>query len=306
MTSILERWLFPAEPPTRLAAMRILVSLFAIVYLLARAVHLTDFSQLDEAAFQPVGPISVLEAPWPPALVLSTFVIALLSGIAVCFGVYHPFTGPTFGLSLLWVLSYRNSWGMIFHTENLLVISALILSVAPAADVWSWDARRRNVASDATPSRRFGWALLALRWVVVLSYVVAGVAKLRAAGMDWAGGEVLRSHVAFDALRKLELGSVYSPIGAALVSQPWVFTPLAWLTLALEIGAPLALLGRRWAIVWCSTAWAFHFGVLVLMAIVFPYPLLGIAYAPFFAVERMFERWLWPVWQRVVPTSRPA
>src|SRR5690606_6418610 len=197
-------------------------------------------------------------APWPPALVVAAFGVALLSGVAACVGAYYPLSGPCFAISLLWVLSYRNSWGMVFHTEHLLVLSALIVGVAPAAEVWSWDARRNDTQPPVASARRYGWALLAIRWVVVLSYVVAGVAKLRAAGMDWAAGEILRSHIAFDAVRKLELGSVYSPIGAALVAHPWLFTPLAWLTLALELGAPLALLGGRWALVWCCTAWAFH------------------------------------------------
>src|SRR5690606_9701579 len=125
MTTPLERWLFPPEPATRLASMRILVGLFAIVYLLARVVHLTDFSQLGDSAFEPVGPISILEAPWPPALVVAAFGVALLSGVAACVGAYYPLSGPCFAISLLWVLSYRNSWGMVFHTENLLVLSAL-------------------------------------------------------------------------------------------------------------------------------------------------------------------------------------
>jgi hypothetical protein len=81
---------------------------------------------------------------------------------------------------------------------------------------------------------------------------------------------------------------------------------LAWLTLAFELGAPAALLGGRWAKAWCATAWAFHVGVLVLMAIFFPYPLLGLAYAPFFAVERLLERWVWPTWRRWFPAGSSA
>ncbi len=38
-----------------------------------------------------------------------------------------------FALALLWVLTYRNSFGMIFHTENLTVAHVLVLGASRAA-----------------------------------------------------------------------------------------------------------------------------------------------------------------------------
>ncbi len=300
-SSTWQRALFPRTPATRLAALRILVAGFGVVYLLSRVPHLTSFAHFSVRSFRPVGPIAVLSEPLPAGAVVGLFAVAVLSGVAATIGFRYRLSGPIFGLSLLWVLSYRNSWGMIFHTENLLVLHALIIGLAPAADAWSLD---QKGASPPAPSRRYGWAVRAMVLVVLLSYVVAGVAKLRAAGWAWTSGEELRSHIAFDAVRKLELGSIHSPLGAALVPHVWAFPPLAWLTLAFELGAPLALLGGRWARGWALTAWGFHVGVLALMAIVFPYALLGVAFAPLFEVERLFERWLWPRLQRL--TGRPA
>ena len=49
--------------------------------------------------------------------------------------------------------------------------------------------------------------------------------------------------------------------------------------------APLALLGRRLAWIWALGMWLFHVGVLLIMAIMFAYPVSGIAFAPLFAVE---------------------
>jgi hypothetical protein len=57
-----------------------------------------------------------------------------------------------------------------------------------------------------------------------------------------------------------------------------------------ELGAPVALLGRRIAAAWAALAWSFHLGVLALMAIAFPYPLLGVAFLPFFRAERLRRR----------------
>ena len=99
--------------------------------------------------------------------------------------------------------------------------------------------------------------------------------------------DILRNYVAFDNLRKVELGDNYSQLGAALSRHPALFPPLAALSLGLELLAPLALLHRRIAFVWSALAWGFHLGVLALMWIFFPYPLFGLAYAPFVRLERL-------------------
>jgi len=57
-----------------------------------------------------------------------------------------------------------------------------------------------------------------------------------------------------------------------------------------ELGAWVALLGGRWRNVWVVGAWLFHLGVLAVMAIVFPYQLSGVAFAPFFRLEGLAHR----------------
>jgi hypothetical protein len=65
-------------------------------------------------------------------------------------------------------------------------------------------------------------------------------------------------------------------------------------TLLVELASPVVLLGDRWAQRWAAAAWAFHVGVLGLMAIVFPFQLTGLAFAALLPVERLslpLERW---------------
>jgi len=64
------------------------------------------------------------------------------------------------------------------------------------------------------------------------------------------------------------------------------------LTILVELGAPVALLGRHWAAWWSASAWLFPVGIVALMWISFAYPLSLIAFAPFFRVERLGERLL--------------
>jgi hypothetical protein len=274
-------WYF-AAPADRLALLRIAIGSFALAYLVLRFPALTSVTRFSASAFHPVGPVSLLDAPLPAPVVYAQTALAVLLGAGFVLGYRYRFTAPVFACLLLWITSYRSSWGMKFHTENLFTLHVLLLSAAPAADALALGSR----AGPAPVHGRYGWPIRALCLVTVATYVLAGVAKLRMTGLDWAGGEALRVHVAYDNLRKIELGSVHSPIGARLVSVPALFPILAASTLLLELGAPLALLHRRIAGVWVAGAWAFHLGVLALMAIVFPYPLSGVAYLPFFDLEK--------------------
>ncbi len=290
-----DRWWFASMPPERLATLRVIVGGFAWLYLAVRGVHLTGYAQFPARNFAPVGVTSWLVAPLSPALVYFIYAVTLLAGFAFVAGARFRFSGPLFAAGFLWVTTYRNSWGMIFHTDNLVALHLGALAFAPAAMAWSYDARGRQ---PPKPAGCFGWPVRTLCCITIVSYVLAGVAKVRNAGWEWSEGGVLREHVAFDALRKIELGSFHSPVGAWLVEYEWPFHVLGLLTLVLELGAPLALLNRRVRTAWVLGVWSFHLGVIALMAITFAYPVTGAAFASFFAVERL---WSHPRAQRLVP-----
>lgn len=285
----LRLWFFAPAPAARLAAVRWLVLGFAIVYLLTAALPLLRPVNLPKSAFHPAGVVSMLSAPLPGALVIAVYGACLAVGLLALVGKWYRYSAPAFAVLLLWVTTYRNSWGMLFHTENLLVLHVAALACCPqAADVWAWVVTPQPAASSErlANAARYGWPLRVLSLVTVSAYVVSGLAKLIHAGPGWLGGEEIRAHIAYDAIRKLELGSQHSPLGVALVKMPWVFTPLSLLTLSFELGAPIALLGGRFALAWGLVCYGFHAGVLALMMIVFPYPLSGVAFASLFPAER--------------------
>jgi hypothetical protein len=236
--------------------------------------------------------VTLLSGPLPEVVVRLLLVAAVAAGCLFVAGWRFRISGPLFALLLLFVLTYRNSWGQVFHTENILVLHVLVMGFSPAADALALGGRRRE---DIAEEPRYGWPIRLMCIVTVLTYFISGETKLRIAGLDWLTTDTLRNYVAYDNLRKIELGDVHSPLGAELVSHGWAFPPLAALTLAVELGAPLALLGRRAAAVWAALAWGFHAGVLAVMWILFPYPLLGLAFAPFFPLERVRwpGRWRW-------------
>lgn len=292
MIGAIERWWFAPAPARRLAMLRILMGGYAVAYLLVRFFHLISVAEMSAKQWKPVGPVVVLGAPLPAAVVTPMVLVTIALGVAFVAGWRFRIFGPVFAAAFLWVTSYRNSWSMVFHTENLMVVHVLVLAFSPAADAISLDARRRGTAPDDTPRARYGWVIRLLCAVTVTTYFIAGWSKLHNAGFGWVTSDTLRSYVAYDNLRKVELGAGYSWLGVMLAQHGWLFPPMAAVSLAVELGAPLALLNRRLGKLWCVVAWSFHAGVLVLMAIMFHYPITGVGYTSFFEVEKLHDRWL--------------
>jgi hypothetical protein len=282
----LTRIVYPDAPAKRLAALRVLIGGYAFFYAVGRLGALYGVTRYSPSQFRPVGPIALIDAPLPAWVVAVLIAATLLLGVAFVLGWRFRWTGPAFAVLQLVLLSYRNSWGMVFHTENLIVLHTLVLAVAPSVDAWSLDARGRDVPED---SPRYGWAVQLVCAVTVTSYFIAGWTKLEHAGFGWVWSDTLRNFIAYDNIRKLELGATHSPLGGWLVQFDWLFPPLAATSLGIELGSPLALLGRRVGMLWAALAWSFHLGVLALMLILFHYPLLGFAYASFFPVEKLGE-----------------
>jgi hypothetical protein len=289
--------MFAPAPAERLAVLRLLVGGFTVAYL---AVRLGAFASLADASpgrFDPVGILWSLDGPLADGVLAGLLVVALAAGVAYTAGAWFRMSGPAFALVLLLLSTYRSSWGQLLHFENLMVLHVLVVGLTRSADVLSWDARRRRHRSVATPglaprgdlepSPAYGWPVRLAALVTVVTYVLAGLAKLRIGGTEWLVGDTLRNHVAYSAVRLEVLGATPSPLAAPLVDQAWLFPPLAVLTVVVELAAPVALLGGRIRDVWVVSAWVLHAGIAALMLVVFPYPLFLVAFAPFYRLERM-------------------
>ncbi|MEL6340703.1 MAG: HTTM domain-containing protein [Myxococcota bacterium] len=286
----IDHWWRAPAPPERLAAVRILTGVFTLVYCAIRAPAFLKLISPKPELLEPVGPLSFLSAPLAPAAVVIAVIALLPLGLAFTSGWAFRWTGPAFAGLFLALTTYRSSFGMVFHTENLLCMHLIVLGLSPAADAWSLGPRASRVTSSRSSSRSsndYGWPLKTLSAITVAVYFLAGLAKIENSGLAWVAGETLENHIAYDALRKQQVGSLYSPIGVALLGTPVIFAIMSVLSLLLELAAPVALVVSRLAPLWVAGAWSFHFGVLLLMYINFPYPLTGIAFLSFFRAERV-------------------
>jgi hypothetical protein len=248
---------------------RIALGVFTTIYLTMRFSAFSAVSDIPAAAFEPVGALAWLASPLSRTAWLVLLVAALISSVAFTVGRGLLVIGPLHGLLLLTVTTYRSSWGQVLWFECLFVIHTLVVAVAVVVKISSRDALR--LAAVAT----------------VVTYALAGVAKLRIGGLDWASGETLRNHIAFSAARLELFGASPAPLARPAVELGWILTPFAVGSLVVELGAPLALVSRRAAIVWSTAAWTMHATIAATMAVVFIYPLVLLAFVPVIAATQV-------------------
>ncbi|MGQ0793376.1 MAG: DCC1-like thiol-disulfide oxidoreductase family protein [Deltaproteobacteria bacterium] len=291
----LDRFWFIPAPPERIALLRIFIGAYGLAYLLPRYEMFMEIAASDSLLFSPVGAARILENPM--SAWLFQFLLIFMLAMNVCFmlGWKRRYTGPIFGVLLLWVLSYRNSWSMIYHSDNLLVFHVLILGFTRSADALSLDSAfggHRSAENEASSAHwRYNWPILLICSITLVAYFLAGFAKVMGPlGWAWASGESLMSQVAVDVIRKEALGSSAPESIFILYGELWLFTALGVGTLLLELGTPAAILHRRLGSIWALSAFLMHWGIFFIMEIKFRYQLTGVAFLSFFALESALYR----------------
>jgi hypothetical protein len=291
MSVLVERadaWLVAPAPAERLGILRVVTSLFATGYLAVSLPALWALADAPAWRFEPVGVLGWLASPLPAAAWTALLVGALVLGVASTAGAWFRLSGPGFAALLLVVTTYRSSWGQLLWFETLFVLHVVIVGLAPSADDCSIDARRTPRA--AREGRAYGFPIKLAALVTVATYVLAGIAKLRLGGTDWLAGDTLRNHIAYSAARLEVLGGSPSPLARPVMAHGALLAPFAITAVAIELSAPIALLGGRVRSTWVAAAWAMHAAIAALLFVVFPYPLTLVAFAPFYPLERLRPR----------------
>ena len=278
-------WLSRPAPAARLAVLRVLTGTYAVAYLVIRLPVLLSMGDRNASEWQPVGALWWMDRPLAAGVVQMLVVSAVVLGVLYTAGVTFRVTGPVFALTLLFVTTYRCSWGQLLWFDNLMVLHVVIVGFSPSADAI---ALGRTVAPP--DDVRYGWPVRLAAVVTVCTYALAGVAKLRIGGVGWMSGESIRNHVASAAARLRVLGGTPSPLAAPLMDQLWVFTPVGVATLVIELGAPVVLFVSRLRWPWVIAVVSMHAAIAATMFVVFPYPLTLIAFAPLFDLEHLPKR----------------
>lgn len=233
----------PAAQPVRPAVLRLTTGAFTIWNNMRRRSMFHKLNRQDASQFDPVGPVRVLRRPLPPRVANALYDAAQVTNIVATLGIAHRVSGLVNAALQLWTLSYRNSWGMILHSDNMALMHQLVLGVTPSADALSVDALVRD--KTLTPQRfdrDYGGIPTAMNIATCAVYVISGVAKVRSPqGWKWATGNTLRDQIAADAVRKEVFGTQAPEAARRLYNARGFFTmaPIrSWISLTLDIPPP--------------------------------------------------------------------
>lgn len=287
-------WFSPIAPE-RLAILRVATGLFSLWYLVARFDMMKNIVDNSVSSYEPVGIATLLQQPIAPELFMSLLWVTIALNVAYILGWQFRWTGALFALMFLFIMCYRNSWSMIYHNYNGLVLHIFIIGAVAAADAISldrWLKNRKNPTLRIGQHWQYGWPVKLICTATVVTYVLSGLAKIFGdLAWDWISGDAMRSQVAVDAIRKEMLGSSATPLFEWLYPHTELFLMMGISTMVLELGAPLALLNRKVGIVWAFLTCSMHWGIYFIMDIDFPYHQTGVIFLSFFALEKLWFKW---------------
>lgn len=277
------RTLRPTTHAARPALLRLGVGAFSAVHNLRRRAMFRTLHRQGEDRWAPVGVARVLRRPLPPRVADAIFDAAQLVNLAATAGLAHRVTGPLNAALQLWTITYRNSWGMVFHNDNTLTMHQMALGLGRSADALSVDAlvTQRTLLPNRV-SRHYGGIATVMNLATCAVYLISGVAKVRSPqGWAWASGDTLREQIAADAIRKESFGGVPPKLAGEMYRSKGQFGLLAIGALIIELGAPLSLVDRRLGALFSAGAWGMHVGIRMIMGIEFSYNTSGVAYLPY-------------------------
>ena len=163
-----------------------------------------------------------------------------------------------------------NSQGAIRHAAQIV---SLVLLVQTAACYYEWWLRWKGAPAKATlEERQISWSQQA----IAATYFVAGLTKLITTDGAWVfqaryiGVQIFKAaYQAYYNNLKPEGLEEQLAIAQFAAAHGTVVALLCGLGLALELLAPLMLLGRRWGLLLGSTFLVFHFSIASLMQLSF-------------------------------------
>lgn len=298
-------WWFEPGPAARLGMLRFGLGVYQLQDIVRTRAGVLALADQPARFFEPIGVTSLLSGPISPSAWALVIDACIVLNVLWMFGVAWRVTAPAYCLLFLFESTYRLSWGMVYHVTHLPMLHVIAVSLGPAAAAASVDAwlRRRwpgagwvgwltSAPGGAGSSWHYGWPVRLVCMVTMLAYFLAGYAKINAdAGFGWASGQNLLDQAAYDGLYKELLDrEPASPLIGMFYRHPgWMAVP-ATMTLILELGAPLFLVHRQLARLWAVGVVGMHWGIHLMMNLVFPYPISGAAFLSFFPLERLVGR----------------
>ncbi len=255
------RWWRDPLPRARVARLRTVLYLFIFVDVLLTTSWVADHADVPGQLYRPVLVARALPLPVPgPGLVHGVELALLVSAAVAASGRLPRLAGTTvFVLYLEWMV-IAFSYGKVDHDRFAFLVA---LAVLPTVG--------RVTGADRGADQAAGWALHAIQVAVVLTYLLAAVAKFRFGGLAWLTSATL----AWAVVRR---GTF---LADPLAQVPWVLQVAQWGIVAFELASPLLLVRGRLGRVVLGLAIAFHLVTYATITIIFlPHILCLLAFLP--------------------------
>lgn len=273
------RWVPPATPEA-LGAIRFWVAaiLFANVVWedLASSAHLPR-----EMLLRDLQPMVGLLRPLPgvEGLLADPFALGVLEGLtlallaAAALGAGTRWTVPSAAVCYALLGSILRSYDHIFHQGIVPLYALALLAFTPCADGLSldrWLRRRRGlpVVPAREPTLRHGLGRHLVWLAVALPYVLAGLSKVRNAGLLWWQGDNMREMVFQMAAEPTHFGFQGWRLLAG--APDWVWSAMGLLSLVTELLFGLVLVSAVARRVFPALVLSMHVGILFVQNIFFP------------------------------------
>ncbi|MEM1445489.1 MAG: HTTM domain-containing protein [Planctomycetota bacterium] len=256
------------------------------------------YAATDPALFRPYGLVAWLGIPYlDPELLRCIAWLTAAVWLAAMAGFCFRVTSVLTATGALFLHGMYHGSNGLNHYWFLPVYAMVAMCFAGANDRWSvdWHLRRWRGKKHRPMLADTGLARRLIMLFAVGFYFTAGVSKLKTSGLAWADGHTVHYFA-------VTRGDLY-PLSAWLAENFWLCVPLAIGSLALEVGAPLALLSRRFA-PWFLLGWAmmhagirlsmgpaYYANVLVLLVLVDWAMVARMAARPWVPMRSALRRW---------------
>lgn len=242
-------------------------------------------ADLPMELFDPPGPLALLPTGFWDRLFQPTPLLVLEVGLTLIFLLAalgarpFPLVGMASMAGMMLFDGIAKGWGAyVNHAQMAVLYAGVLIALSPAADALSPFRRgERDSGEEAGPRSPSGqtaqgayrFPLVATAVVLAVTYALIGGHRVAVGGMEIFMGDALPTYLAIRTFEysahQFQLSTVLLGSGGFLLALKAAFA----VTTVFEILSPLALLYRRFRILWLLVIVPFHLATLVTMNIFF-------------------------------------
>ncbi len=252
------------------------IAVFGIWFLLVWFTPVQEYAHFPAESFSTYGiyrllfdfiPMAALEIILTSGFLITLKVILLVCCLMCAAGVrpWYPLAALTLLLIFLFDAIVRGYYGYVNHAQLSLIAATIVIILFPAADGWSIAGER--IKSVTENSYRLPVVVSAL--LLCLPYSFIGVHRIFYGGLEIFTGDALLRYMSVQSLNYSEYGFELGLIILQSEIIAILFKAGFFVITVFEILTPLALIYRRFRLIWLAMIIPFHFLTLVTMNIFF-------------------------------------